>query len=196
MSSTSMDDYRKELWTGLKTGHEQFDRAMITLSSGGLALSLTVVKDLFVTNKLIMPSLLVSVWILFTLSIVVTVISFLTSQKGMSKQIEYFEKYAEGDETYKDKKNVFVEVTIWLNRISGGLFLVAVICLTVFSIINFNSKVKQYEQRTGANQEGFSTTSNANFTPNSRGIDTTSNAKQGGGIKACTNQPVTKQLTK
>lgn len=192
MNTTAMDDYRKELWTGLKTGHEQFDQAMITLSSGGLALSLTIIKDLFLPNKLIAPWLLISIWILFTLSIVVTVISFLTSQKGMSKQIEYFEKYVEGDESYKDKKNIFVEATIWLNRFSGGLFLAAVICLTIFSVINFNSKVKQHEQRTGTNQEGASATSNATFTPSKRGDNTTTNAKQGSRIETNSSQPVAK----
>ena len=192
MSSSAMDDYRKELWTGLKTGHEQFDQAMITLSSGGLALSLTVVKDLFTPNKLVMPWLLVFVWILFTLSIVVTVISFLTSQKGMSQQIEYFEKYAEGDESYKDKKNIFVEVTIWMNRASGGLFLIAVVCLTVFSIINFNSKVKQHEQRTGANQERSSASSNATSSSNIRGHNTAPDAKQSSGVETNSSQPVAK----
>ena len=192
MSSSAEDDYRKELWAGLKTGHEQFDQAMITLSSGGLALSLTIIKDLFSPNKLIAPWLLISIWILFTLSIVVTVISFLTSQKGMSKQIEYFEKYVEGDESYKDKKNIFVEVTAWLNRASGGLFLIAVICLTVFSVINFNSKVKQHEQRIGTNQEGASATSNATYKPSTRGNNSTTNAKQSSRIETNTSQPATK----
>jgi hypothetical protein len=76
---SSFDDYRKELWGALKVSHEQYDKAIITLSSGGLAISLTLIKDVFPVERMSSPCWLVATWFLFCGSIISTVMSFLTT---------------------------------------------------------------------------------------------------------------------
>jgi hypothetical protein len=134
------DDYRKELWGGLKGSHEQFDKAVLTMSAGGLAISLMLVKDLFTIEEMVGHWVLVASWFLFCGSIILTVVSFLTSQKSITIQIDNFEKFAAGDSSYWNKPNPYSAVTSWLNRMSGGFFLTAVIATTLFATINFQER--------------------------------------------------------
>ncbi|ANA39414.1 hypothetical protein A2G06_02355 [Geobacter anodireducens] len=140
------DDYRKELWNAQKSSHEQYDKALLTFSGGGLAISLALVKDLFPADVMVIPWLLVLSWGLFCTSIVLTVMSFLTSQKSISVQLDYFEKFVSGDLSYWNKKNPFTAATIWLNRVSGGAFVSAVIAVTVFSAVNMNEVLQMTEK--------------------------------------------------
>lgn len=149
----SFDDYRKELWSAQKSSHEQYDKALLTFSGGGLAISLTLVKDLFPAEVMVIPWLLVLSWGLFCSSIVLTVVSFLTSQKSISVQLDYFEKFASGDMSYWNKKNPYTTATTWLNRVSGSAFVSAVIAVTVFSAVNM-SEVLQMTEKTERLQGG------------------------------------------
>ena len=40
------DEYRKKVWEDSKSGSENFDKYLITFSSGALALSLSFIKDI------------------------------------------------------------------------------------------------------------------------------------------------------
>jgi hypothetical protein len=39
------DEYRKKVWDDIKSGTENFDKYMLTFSSGALGLSLAFIKD-------------------------------------------------------------------------------------------------------------------------------------------------------
>jgi hypothetical protein len=140
------DDYRKELWGGLKTSHENFDKAVLTLSGGGLAISLTVIKDLFSVGEMVAGALLVASWFLFCGSIIFTVVSFLTSQKSITVQIDNFEKFTAGDVSYFNRPNPYTKITAWLNQISGGFFLLAVMAMTFFTTINFHERISMSKE--------------------------------------------------
>lgn len=153
------DEYRKELWGALKVSHEQYDKALLTLSGGGLAISITLVKELFPSDKLIVSWLLMMAWALFCASIILTVISFLVSQKALNVQLENFDKYTAGDESYLNKNNPYSTATVWFNRVSGTFFILAVIAVTTFSAINFKEKLRDVQNSKSSG--GIHSTTNA-----------------------------------
>src|SRR5687768_15761433 len=74
-------DYLKERETlieGERNAAENFDKAMLALSGGVFAVSLTFIQDI-VPDPVATPLLLVS-WLGFALSLLATLVSFLSSQ--------------------------------------------------------------------------------------------------------------------
>jgi hypothetical protein len=116
---------------------EGFDRAILTLSSAGLALSITVVKDLVRSGPIHQAWSLPACWVLFALSIATVVISYITSQQGINDHMEYAHKYyEEGDDEYWNKSSPWRHWTIRLGYVGGALFLLAIALLIWFSISN------------------------------------------------------------
>lgn len=79
------DEYRKKVWEDSTSGSENFDKYIITFSTGALALSLSFIKDVVPLKDAIwIPSLIVS-WVAFILAALVTLISFRISIRAMEK---------------------------------------------------------------------------------------------------------------
>ena len=154
------NEYRKELWSGLKSAHEHYDKALLTLSSGGLALSVTLIKDMFPLEKVVWSWLLMTSWFLFTGAIVAIIISFLVSQQAFVVQLENFEEVVADTTGSVTTRNNFIAPIIWLNRASGILFFSAVIAITTFSAINFSKRCDDVRRTGGAKVQGSSTTAN------------------------------------
>ena len=70
--------YREHLWDSLFSSYAEFDRAILTLSSALLALSIAFVKDIVPIEQISLPGLLVASWILFGVSILSTLTSFIS----------------------------------------------------------------------------------------------------------------------
>ena len=78
-----------------------------------------------------------SVRILFGLAIIVTILSFWASQKGIKVQLAYnYKYYLEGEDEYGTKTNSYAVATDVLNYLSGGLFMAAVFFTILFVTIN------------------------------------------------------------
>jgi len=137
------EEYEKQLLDALQKSHEQYDKAILTLSSGGLALSITLLKDLFPVDKVVMPEVLVWSWYLFGAAIISTIFSFMTSIRSTNTQRDYFHKYyIEKKSDYKDKTNWWTVITKWLNRTSAVCFIVGVVTTIIFASGNFRDKLK------------------------------------------------------
>ena len=68
----------------------------------------------------------------------------MASQSGLNKQLELSRcYYLENNEDALGEKNFYSGVTRFLNKISGFLFITAIISVIVFSILNFDSKTKK-----------------------------------------------------
>lgn len=123
---------------------EQYDKAMLTLSAGALALSITFVEKIAPnpdpnTNWLIGWS-----WICFIIAMLGTVSSFLTSQAACRKQRDLWDKRVKGINTtpIDQEKNSFSDATRWFNGSSFFFFFVGVILLAIFSFENLPSGKK------------------------------------------------------
>jgi len=129
---------RKSLIEQKIEGATSFDKSILTLSSGALGLSLLFIEKIAPEIKPGTTCLLVLAWVFFGLSILSTLISFLTSQSACDKQVEILEALFCEDAGDKSKcgQNKYAYVTQLLNYGSIAIFIIGVIFLIVFSSIN------------------------------------------------------------
>ena len=139
-------DERTALVNASLEQHRLFDKAILTLSSGALGLSLTFIRQIIPEEA--QPKniySLVIAWVLLALSILFTVISFLTSGKACARQIEILENSFFHSEKNSDSKtnrdeiviqNYYSRLTSWLNILSIICFILGVFFLATFSICN------------------------------------------------------------
>ncbi len=153
-------DERKTLVSASLEQSRLFDKAILTLSSGALGLSLTFIRQIIPEGcEPEKTYFLVFAWVFLTVSIVSTVISFQTSSKACSKQIKIMEidyGIAEKPTNHKNTRLSFYHrLTCWLNIFSVLCFIIGIIFLSVFSIHNLqNVKGNKMAERQKI-QEGF-----------------------------------------
>ena len=128
---------RKLLLQAEKEGIQQFDKAILTLAAGALAISITFIDQIAPHPKSETIYFLVGGWVAFIISLIVTLASFLTSQKACSKQIAILEHdYFESASEPNNQKNNLAIWTSRLNIASIVAFVIGVILLASFSILN------------------------------------------------------------
>ncbi len=87
------DEYRKKVWEDTKSGTENFDKYLLTFSSGALGLSLAFIKDVAPIGRAVwIPSLLAS-WVAFLLCILVTLVSFRISILALEGMVPYLDEF-------------------------------------------------------------------------------------------------------
>lgn len=118
-------------------GHRQdhsnnLDKAILTLSAGALGLSLTYLDKISPHNSQCLKLILLLSWIGFTLSILLTLISFIVSEKAYNRQIEINDKYFDDEQKEPDKNelNIFVEFFRFASIIS---FMVGTVLLLAYT---------------------------------------------------------------
>ncbi|MFH1020899.1 MAG: hypothetical protein V1782_09880 [Pseudomonadota bacterium] len=107
-----------------------YDKAILTLSGGALAISITFINS----QAIIGPTCLLTIsWVLWALSIVSILISLVTGQFSIRKAIKY---YIDSKEDIKGEKifNPLHYVTLFLNILSGITFIIGVFLFLTFAI--------------------------------------------------------------
>ena len=138
-STAIFDSFRDELYKRQLSNSEAYDKAILSLSSAGLAISLTFIKFIVPLEQAIYLTVLKASWVLFLLSVIATLISYLIGNKGITKQLVYAEQYyIEGKAKAFNKFNIYTYLNSAFNYISGTLFLVALTCVVSFVILNIN----------------------------------------------------------
>ena len=136
MSDRDYDSYRQvieEVNRRTLSNSEAFDKAILSLSSAGLGLSLTFFKLVIPVKDAVSISLLKCGWFLFLGAIVSTLVSFVVSQRALRIEIIYAEKYyLENLNEYAHKTSLAAKATEALNIISGFLFICALISIVSF----------------------------------------------------------------
>lgn len=148
LDSDSNDDFkykvyleeRKSLIDAELEGSRLFDKAILTLAAGAFGLSLTFIRQIVPDIKSGTVFMLIYAWVGFCISLLFTLISFLTSQLACSKQreileAEYFNNHSSHDKKANLKNKASV-CTWWLNILSISTFIIGVILLAIFSISN------------------------------------------------------------
>ena len=76
-------------------------------------------------------------WLFLILTIFATLISFLSSQRAINKQLLYAQEYyLNSNDDFLNKKNWPAIVTDWLNLGSAIFFVIAIVITTIFVSIN------------------------------------------------------------
>jgi len=120
-----------------------FDKAILTLTAGAFGLSLTFIRLIVPTIKSGTMWMLICAWAGFCISLLSTLISFLTSQSACSKQREILEaEYFDNHGSQSKKAHPKNKPGIWtkrLNKISISAFIIGVIFLATFTIANLST---------------------------------------------------------
>lgn len=122
------------------TSTDNFDKSVLTLSSAGLGLSLSFLKD-FSDQHVVWPWVLYGSWILFVLATLSTMLSFLFSCKALEKGRQNAHRaYLEGDQDAFEGKNPWNDWTIRLNYASATTFILALTLTIIFVITNVKER--------------------------------------------------------
>ncbi|WJD87049.1 hypothetical protein QRD25_18640 [Serratia marcescens] len=120
---------------------DNYDKNILTLSSAGLALSLTLLKDIVSKEGPVCVFFLYASWVLFGLAILSTISSFLISNKALVKQLAIAERYyLNGEPSALNEKNIWGQITSVVNWFSGGFFILAIISVILFGSFNFSKR--------------------------------------------------------
>lgn len=140
---------RRDLLCRQLSNSENFDKAILSLSSAGLGLSLTFIKDIHASHLF----LLQLSWYVFGLAIVITVISFLSSQRAINNQLQFAEQYyLEGQDEFLTKQNTPAKITFWLTYLSAGAFIVAIVLTIIFVSLNVKGGAGMSQQKKGGSE--------------------------------------------
>jgi hypothetical protein len=83
---------RNEILERLSSNSEAYDKAILTLASALLALSVTFIKDLLPSSPINHVWLLYGSWIVLTAAIIGTVLSFRISDAALAKQLDQIDQ--------------------------------------------------------------------------------------------------------
>lgn len=115
----------------------QFDRAVLTLASAALGLSITFLKDIVPHPIPTTIYWLVSAWVLLTASILSTLTSFQLSQSALRRAREIWDsKYEDQENCLDDDSNRLSGWVIGLNWTSLVLFVAGVLIFVAFVSLN------------------------------------------------------------
>jgi hypothetical protein len=124
---------------------EPYDKAILTLSSGALALSLTFSKDLVAPELAQANVILYLSWILFVLSLGTNIYAFLNTLRTIPKHraflddvFKHCKKTPADYEEFVRETYVTIEV---FNTCQGIFFLCGMLAFTTYVIINYQARI-------------------------------------------------------
>ncbi len=133
--------FRDESWKRQLSNTENYDKSILTLSSGGLVISLTFLRFLVPEDGASHMWLIATSWICFLLTITMSLIAYRISNSAITEQIKIAEKYyIEQDETAYNQDNKKTIINRRLNNCVGLTFFAAMLMLVLFVIFNLISK--------------------------------------------------------
>ena len=121
-------DYRDHLIKTRQRSQTEYDKAILILSGGALAVTISFVKDIVGGHASGMPLLLIS-WVCWGISCASVLYSHYSSVVAHNEAIDAIDNEREPD-IASDK------LTGVLNRVSGGLFLLGLLFFCVFAYVN------------------------------------------------------------
>jgi len=131
------DELRVEVEKRLLQNADNFDKAILTYSSAGLALSLAFLKDFVPVSSATHSYLLFWSWALFVVAVLITVLSYLTSQLAQRRLLEKSQKYnIELDDAAFDLPNRPQQLTEAATYIAAASFVLALLASTLFVGLN------------------------------------------------------------
>lgn len=136
--------------------NESYDKLLITLSGGALALSITFLKDVIGTKDILYPSLLLTSWGLFIFSLASILGEILFGIQAHKKAIKQIDDNTIYKEKVGGKYSFFSIILHWAAAVS---LLLGLIFISVFVYLNIGgkdvreetkSKTTTYSQATAA----------------------------------------------
>ncbi len=150
------DSYRDEIHKRQLSNTENYDKSILTLSSSGLVISLTFLNIMTPTGGIQHSWIIITSWILFILTIGLSLLAYLVSNSALDAQLEIAEDYyVNAQESAFNKKNFFANFNANLNKLVGVFFFLALIFTVVFLSINLSDKEKSKMSKSKEIQKCF-----------------------------------------
>ena len=132
--------YREDLLKRNLSNTENYDKAILTLSSASLGLSLALVKLIIPIQEASFFWMLYSNWALLILSIFSSLSAYLISNKALEKELSKARSYyLENDESAFDIKNGYIKYNKTLNYFTGVAFSLSIILIVLFVALNMET---------------------------------------------------------
>jgi hypothetical protein len=142
-------EYRNSILTRQLSNSENFDKAILSLSTASLGFSLAFITDVVRISEARYMFLLHLSWYFFAVAIVSTLVSFVTSQKGLQRQLFFAEQYyIHRKEEFFKKENKPAKLTNYLNNFSCVIFISAVFLTVIFVSLNVSRSDDMAEKKT------------------------------------------------
>jgi hypothetical protein len=140
--------YRDQAWEDITSSSDEFDKSLLTYSSGALGLSLAFIKDIVkLDNATALPWLYWS-WVFLTLCIILTISSYRCSIEAQKKHLIDAQKFfLERDEKALNRKTIW---SILLDACAYGgaiFFLAGVLSTVLFVYFNVSQERKMPNQK-------------------------------------------------
>lgn len=143
------DEYRRKIWDDTKSGTENFDKYMLTFSSGTLGLSLAFIKDVVPIGKAVWIPSLIGSWVAFVLCILVTLISFRISIRALERMSPCLDAfYLEGktEAFNKHLEDFWTKAVDWCAYLAIGFFILGLTFTMVFVGANIREAKRMSEK--------------------------------------------------
>ena len=112
---------------------ENLDKAILSLSSAGLGLSLVFIRNVVKLAEASHVWVLHFSWLMFVLAITSTLLSYLFGQHALNKQRDFNERfYLKGDEEAGDQTSRASRITPILSYVSVFTYIAAVLFTAIF----------------------------------------------------------------
>ena len=129
---------------------ENYDKAILSLSTVFLGLSFAFLKDFVPTDRAEWLCLLYGSWVVLTAAVLTTILSFRVSQRAIDKQLKRAEDYYLHGRLDTLNKSLAARFTDWLNDASGILFVLGVSLTTAFVLINIERSTNMSNETKGS----------------------------------------------
>lgn len=132
---------------------ENYDKAILSLSTAFLGFSFAFLKDFVPAHLVERVYLLYVSWGMLTAAVVTTVISFWVSQWAIEVQLEKAVDYYLRDNKTALAKSRSAKITDWVNLAAGVFFILGVLLTTVFVMANFGRGANMNKDNKGGQAE-------------------------------------------
>jgi hypothetical protein len=144
--------HRDQAWEDITSSSDEFDKSLLTYSTGALGLSLAFIKDIVKPNHATALPLLYWSWGFLMLCMILTIASYRFSIEAQKRHIINTRKFfLEDDEGALNKKSVWA-VLLDICAYAGATFFLAGVLLTVLFVyfnISLESKMSEHKVNEG-----------------------------------------------
>jgi hypothetical protein len=133
------DKSREDLLKRQLSNNESYDKAILSLSSAGLALSLTAIKFVIPLKGASGLLALKASWVLFLVTVICSLSAYLIGNKAISKQLSIQEDYYINRLLKAQaESNIYSTINSIFNIVTGVVFACAISLVIYFVIINLH----------------------------------------------------------
>lgn len=133
-NNDGMKEYRKQCLDLSFKAQEDYDKGVMTLSGGGLGISLTFIDKFIQLKTGACVNLLFTSWIFWILSLCCVLYSYYSANKAMLKTVEQIDS---GKDPYEENRGgIFNSLTHLLNICSGVFFVLGIVSVILFVFTN------------------------------------------------------------